>query len=186
MTSRSVGWWIAAALAPVGIFGGPIAIANLFAGLIEWRGWIGYLVNFWDENISEPVHRIVGFLALHLNFPQPDEITINYGILGALFCSSMARASGLLKTGEETNDGRRGFGSIVTSALLGVFLFLAWPLLAFGFTAPIFRRLGINILSDDPVETMDTTDDTFAFLTLAPFLIFLGLFLANFGLSQHS
>jgi hypothetical protein len=42
---RDFSWWVTAILAPLGILGGPIAIAEMFKGLIKWKGPIGA----WEE-----------------------------------------------------------------------------------------------------------------------------------------
>lgn len=90
---RSFWWWLGAVLAPLGILGGPVAMADLFSGLIEWRGPIGFLVSYWDRAISEPFHRIFQFVVdsipWDLSFPAWFS---DYVALGILLVTSLYRA----------------------------------------------------------------------------------------------
>jgi hypothetical protein len=62
---RTLLWWICAALAPLGLVGGPIELATLSSGLIQWHGPLGYIVDFWHSTISEPFHVLLSS-AFHL------------------------------------------------------------------------------------------------------------------------
>ncbi len=103
---RTLGWWIVAILTPIGIFGGPIALADLFAGVIDWRGPIPYLLAYWDEHVSAPFETILSFVASFVSLPRPPEIATDYLTLSILLAGSLIRSRGLLERGgENTLDG---------------------------------------------------------------------------------
>ncbi|HPI47605.1 MAG TPA: hypothetical protein PLH23_05005 [Hyphomonadaceae bacterium] len=90
-------WFVFWILAPLGVLGGPLAIADLFAGVIEWHGWVGYLVSFWDENVSQPFGAVFGAIADFLHVPRFTEEFVDYIALGTLCITGMLRPFLLLE-----------------------------------------------------------------------------------------
>ena len=152
-TNRDFVWWLSAILAPIGLFGGPIEIANMVSGVVEWRGPIGYLVNFWSENISIHFANVFGLLTGLFSVPPLSDFVVSYLTLGILLCTSLLRAATLL--------GHRFSPLMIVLAVLpGIF---TWPAVVFS-AAPAF----LQKKSRGP-----------AILILAPFLIFPVLFIIN-------
>lgn len=146
-------WWLSAILAPIGLFGGPVEIANMVSGVVEWRGPIGYLVNFWSENVSVHFANVFGLVTNLFNLPPLSDVVVSYLTLGVLFCTSMLRAATLM--------------GIKLSPLMLIFALLPsvfiWPA-ALWHAVPAF---------------MEKKSRGPAILIMAPFLIFLVLFLIN-------
>jgi hypothetical protein len=95
--TRRISWWLTAALAPVGLLAGPFAIADLISGLIEWKGWIAFLIHYWDQNVSEPITRVLANLAETLALPRPPEFVSDYLTLGLIYAIGVARAHQLIE-----------------------------------------------------------------------------------------
>lgn len=89
---HTIWWWLGWILAPLGIFGGPIAIANFSSDLIEWRGPIGYLVNWWDAKISGPFGLALNQLLTRYELPNLTEWMVDYTVIGWLLLWSAIRA----------------------------------------------------------------------------------------------
>jgi len=94
---RGFWWWATAILTPVGFVGGPLAIADILAGLIHWNGWLGYLVHYWDEYVSEPFRLILTYIANGLSLPRPPELLVDYVALGVLLVAGFLRALVLIE-----------------------------------------------------------------------------------------
>lgn len=149
-------WWLTAITAPIGIFGGPIAIANMLSDVIEWKGWIAYLVSFWDENIADPFRTLIDFIAQRFSLPAPPAELVDYLILGILMAVSIQRALQLV------GERRTLLGRI--SAVF--FAILIWPAVA-------ILMILVSLIFADARKLPET------WLTLAPFGLFLGLYAAN-------
>jgi hypothetical protein len=148
-------WWLTAITAPIGIFGGPLAIANMLSDVIRWKGWIAYLVSFWDENIAGPFRTVIAFVALRLSLPIPPAELVDYLILGVLMAVSIQRALQLV--GERQ--------SILARLSSVFFSIIIWPAAIFAlFIAALFPA----------VHKFPET-----WLTLAPFGLFLALYAVN-------
>ncbi len=215
---QTLGWWLVAIFAPVGIIGGPVALADLFAGIIRWRGPIPYLLAFWDENIGTPFAQLLAFIASLIHLPSPTEVISDYLTLSILLISSVVRASRLipleledrlaamplppdirwrLQLRDVAADLAR-FGRVV---MLGIL----WPLGLLVLVGALILRLWrfVVALFDNPHRWRVTDEQerkaerwvhratvyslreraANAFLTLAPFNLFLALFIANFFFS---
>ncbi len=92
MKRRGFWWWITAVFAPLGILAGPIGIASMFAGLIEWHGPIGYAVEIWSSDIRPPFDVVFTAVASFLNIPAPSKFIVDYLILGFVFSFSLFRS----------------------------------------------------------------------------------------------
>ena len=93
---RSLLWWFSVVLAPIGLFGGPIEIANMVSGVVQWHGPIGYLVNFWSENISVHFANVFGLLTNLVHIPPLSDFVVSYLTLGILLCTSFLRAAAMI------------------------------------------------------------------------------------------
>lgn len=150
--NRGFIWWLSVILAPIGLFGGPIEIANMVSGIVEWQGPIGYLVNFWSENISVHFANVFGLITNFFHIPPLSDLVVSYLTLGVLLCTSMLRAMTLMQIK-------------VPPAMLWLVLptgIFAWP--------SVFLQLGAlrEKKSRGPM-----------LLILAPFLLFLVLWGVN-------
>ncbi len=96
-TDRGVIWWLSVILAPIGLFGGPIEIANMVSGMVEWHGPIGYLVHFWSENISVHFANVFGLITSFFHIPPLSDFVVSYLTLGVLLIASMLRAMSLMR-----------------------------------------------------------------------------------------
>ncbi len=151
--NRDFVWWLSVILAPIGLFGGPIEIANMVSGVVAWRGPIGYLVNFWAENISIHFANVFGLLTGLFSVPPLSDFVVSYLTLGILFCTSLLRAATLL--------GHRFSPLGLAAAIVpGIF---TWPAVVFS-AGPAF----LQKKSRGP-----------ATLVLAPFFIFFLLWIVN-------
>jgi hypothetical protein len=149
---RGILWWLSVILAPIGLFGGPIEIASMVSGLVTWHGPVGYIVNFWSENISIHFANLFGVITNFLHFPPLSDVVVSYLTLGILLCTSTLRAMTLMQIK-------------VPPPMLWLVLptgIFAWPV--------VFLQLGAlrEKRSRGPM-----------LLILAPFLIFLVLFAIN-------
>jgi hypothetical protein len=167
-------WWITAIITPIGVFSGPIALAQLFAGIIRWQGWIRYLIAFWHENIGAPFHQVLWYLATSIHVPRPPEWLSDYLILGILFVSSLIRADALVfGPSREFRGWSTAFITGLAAVLFVLFIYLPfWPLVI----AAMLRRIArdADFRSGEQLALIA--------LTLAPFLIFLGLLVTNMTL----
>ena len=150
---RSLLWWFSVILAPTGLFGGPIEIANMVSGVVQWHGPIGYLVNFWSENISVHFANVFGLLTNVVHIPPLSDFVVSYLTLGILLCTSFLRAAAML--GHKFSPLQ-----LVAAIVPGIFM---WPG-AIVSVAPAFLKKE----SRGP-----------ALLILAPFALFVVLFVIN-------
>lgn len=151
--NRGLLWWLSTILAPIGLFGGPIEIANMVSGVVQWRGPIGYLVNFWSQNISVHFANVFGLLTNVVDVPQLSDFVVSYLTLGILLCTSFLRAAAML--GHKFSPLQ-----LVAAIVPGIFM---WPG-AIVSVAPAFLKKE----SRGP-----------ALLILAPFALFVVLFVIN-------
>ena len=93
---RSFFGWVTLILAPLGIFGGPLAIASMMSHLIKWQGPFGYAIHFWKEEIHEPFRNILEWIAHWIHIPKPPSLIIDYVVLSLLATSSYLRATYLV------------------------------------------------------------------------------------------
>jgi hypothetical protein len=168
-------WWLAAITAPLGILGGPIAIAEMFAGTIKWHGPAGFLVAFWDEKVSAPFHAVFAWMAGLIGVPPFKEFYVDYFVVSLLAAGTFFRALTMWDVFAES--------SFNPSWKLTLLLFAAaiffWPviyasvLLLFVVTAPMAMF--------DWRASADMRRELWSLgtLILAPFLLFMILFLAN-------
>ncbi|MBC7769269.1 MAG: hypothetical protein H7124_10825 [Phycisphaerales bacterium] len=150
--NRGFIWWLSVILAPIGLFGGPIEIANMVSGVVEWRGPIGYLVNFWSENVSVHFANVFGLITNFFNIRPLSDIVVSYLTLGVLFISSTLRAIALMQI-----------------KLPPLMLWLVLPTAIFAWPA-VFLQLDGLLHKKSRGPTL---------LILAPFLLFLVLFAIN-------
>lgn len=150
---RSRLWWLSVILAPIGLFGGPIEIANMVSGVVQWRGPIGYLVNFWSANISVHFANVFGLLTGFFHIPPFSDFLVSYLTLGVLLCTSFLRAASML--------GHK-FSLLQLAAALvpGIVM---WPGAIFSIAPAFLKR-----------ESRGA-----ALLVLAPFALFIVLFVIN-------
>lgn len=155
-TRRGFFWWLTAILAPLGILAGPIGIASMLSGFIEWHGPIGYAVEFWSQFVRPPFATIFQFLANYLHFPEVGPKMLDYLTLGVLLLSSVSRTRGAFSPGTSEISFERFFQVF--------FVFIAWPF--------IFLALAIDLVA----KRFKDAADWFA---LTPFVIFIVLWVAN-------
>ena len=183
---RSIWWWLGAVLTPLGIIGGPVELANLFSGLIEWHGPIGFVVEFWRNNIALPFHSILQYLVdsilTVIHFPRfqlPWWIS-DYIVLGILSFSSYARSIIFLYKESSPLVIYENKPKLLVHALKYLFLwpiyfiFALWAFIKLPFVVnkdtfdsnPIYRQLMIHKI-------------TTLLLFILPFAIFLLIFISN-------
>ena len=90
--SHSITWWINAAFAPLGIAGGALALADLFANLIEWQGPLNFLVIYWDKYVTDPLHTILNWCSSLVGLPKFAEGFVDYFSLGMILSISAYRS----------------------------------------------------------------------------------------------
>jgi hypothetical protein len=85
-------FWIRWIVAPAGVVGATTTFIDLFNGLIEWNGFIGYISNYWSQNISSKFDQLFSHTFALLNLPPPSPWLSQYLTLGLLFylCGSRA------------------------------------------------------------------------------------------------
>jgi len=150
--NRGFLWWLSVILAPIGILGGPIELANMTSGLVEWDGPVGYLVNFWSENISVHFANVFGLITNFLHIRPLSDIVVSYLTLGILLITSMLRAITLMQI---------KLPPLMLWLVLPTAIF-AWPV--------VFLQLDGLFHKKSRGPTL---------LILAPFLLFLVLFAIN-------
>lgn len=96
---RGFWWWATAVLAPVGVFGGPVGIAAMFQGVIQWHGVVAYVVHFWSTNISPPFEFVCAWVSNVLGLRKPPRWVVNYLIVGLLYVASYIRSASLTVKG---------------------------------------------------------------------------------------
>lgn len=163
---RGVWWWITAILAPIGVLAGPIAIAKMLSGLIEWGGPFGFAVAYWEEFVAVHFRTVFGWLAGLVSLPPPPEWLSDYLTIGILLTSSLFRAIALTPNADDPGKRLSAYDWI---SLLSYTLFF-WPLALLHTIQALFEE----ILYGDtrPIWSRN-------FLTFAPFLIFLFMFVIN-------
>jgi hypothetical protein len=190
---RSFLWWVSAVLAPVGVIGGPLAIADMLAGAIEWNGWIGYTVAWWDENVGTPFGQVISALFAAWGWPELSETETGYLIIGILLSSSMMRAFVVLSLPSILHEIRENRG--VINRLENIVFLILWPVLPIMHIAiwplttaalfassfrSIFRVLVRKRLDPDPeIHEYELSNLKVDWLTLAPFTVFLSLWAIN-------
>jgi hypothetical protein len=149
-------------MTPIGIFSGPIAMAEMLSDVITWNGPINYIVGWWGEHVSEPVHNVLSWLSgiFYITLPGWFKYVSDYIILSSLLYTSYLRADALL--------GRK----IRYNMINDIPDFLIWPVLAFLNIGIVFFNF-ISWIFGKPFQAQNEI------LNTAPFLIFLLLFLAN-------
>lgn len=197
---RGIWWWLAFALAPLGVIGGAIEIVSIFSGVIEWHGWIGYVEEFWTENIGSKFDTLFRAIASILTLPTPPEWLLNYLTLGVLFVSAGARAAYTLTDTREDESNiavphRKarlievpmnvlgGLIGLAALVLLVVFYVLIWPLLFIMTLGATFMRLPSpdrNYFLRRHAEFGLPVMKVGALLVLSPFAIFLALWGLNY------
>jgi hypothetical protein len=150
--NRGILWWLGVILAPIGILGGPIELANMTSGLIQWNGPVGYLVHFWSENISVHFANVFGLITNVFHIPPLSDLVVSYLTLGILLLTSMLRAISLM---------RIKLPSLMLWLVLPTAI-LSWPI--------VFLQLDGLLHKKSRGPTL---------LILAPFLLFLVLFAVN-------
>ena len=158
LKGRGAAWWVSAFLAPVGLLGSPIAIAATLQDLIVWNGPIGFIVHFWSENIRPPFSYLFVELAHYLSFPHPPKALVDYLIMSLLVTTGYLRARILIP--------KHGLAHTLGQSLLYFFL---WPVGVVGVLLSVANE-GVRSWSA-------------LVLTLGPFVMFIGLWIANFFLA---
>lgn len=170
--TRGIRWWLAAALAPIGIFGGPLALADLVAGLIEWKSWIAFLVHYWDVYVSDSVKAVLDWVAAQLALPRIPELVADYITVGLITATGNFRTRALLVTRTDAN-----FLEIAWDVIWSG---VAWPIFlvenAYGFVGTVRNAGGIRHISD-------WTLVSWHILLFLPLAIFLTLLAVNLMLS---
>jgi hypothetical protein len=151
--NRGFVWWLSVILAPIGLFGGPIEIANMVSGVVAWHGPIGYIVNFWSENISVHFAALFGVITNFFHIAPLSDFVVSYLTLGILLCTSTLRALTLLGL-------KFPAWGLVMALAPGIF---TWPAAVFSLAPALLEKRGRPA----------------ALLVLAPFLIFVVLWIIN-------
>ncbi|MBL8545462.1 MAG: hypothetical protein JNL81_03310 [Hyphomonadaceae bacterium] len=174
-TKRGFWWWLSAWLTPIGIAGGPVALADLFAGVVRWNGWIAYLINFWDEHISSVFGLLFDYVAGLLRFPPLAEWQTDYLTLGILFAGAYGRSITLNRS---PDPGLRN--PFLMSFLLAVLIFV-WPLSMVAFSWQLVELMrGAEPDANDVATFGEGKIIPTLGLVLAPFITFVVLFFLNF------
>ncbi|WP_156767863.1 hypothetical protein [Candidatus Viadribacter manganicus] len=161
---RSLWWWLLTITAPIGIIGGPLGIADMLSGLIEWHGPVGFLVSYWDRIISDPLHNVLHYVAAFIPALRfLDGFALDYLTLGVLQYSAFARSLSILRPHQP------GPIPLDHELLTAAIVILGWPLV-FYFSA-FFSLINDRVLR--PILVLST----------APFLIFLLLWIVNLTLT---
>jgi len=181
---KTFGWWVAAILTPAGLIGGPLAVADMFAGAIQWNGWVKYLVVFWDEKVSHAFGIVFNFVAAKFDLPTVAESTVDYLTLGILLSGSFIRAVELFPFGSTNANGpapRLWMKALLFLAQIVAPLLLVaiWPFYLIALSLILIamslnRITGNKLLSIDMGFAIPTL-----FMTLAPFAVFLALYAIN-------
>lgn len=165
---RGFWWWLTAILAPVGVVSGPIAMMDMVSGVIEWNGPFEYLSNWWETYVGRHADAVVLYVARLLEVSPPPAWVTDYFTLGLLFAVSAARAVTLIV--------RLSFGGDEAEGLfiLALALVALWPLV-FSFVLFATLRHYVWVVRGE----RRASHPPLLILTLAPFLIFVALFVAN-------
>lgn len=123
----------------LGIIGGPLALASIFSGLIEWRGPVLWLVSFWSDNVTQT------FATILTAFVRPFGITsipywladyVGLGILvsiSALKSTKVRRIVTPIHSAMQRSHSKPVYRKRVLSwflwALYFIFLVVVWPFL---------------------------------------------------------
>lgn len=208
--SRGIGWWLLAILTPIGVIGGPLVIANVLADVIEWHGPWGAAIQYWDDSVGAAFSTLFGWLAQSLHLPAPPWWLTDYLSLAILFQFSILRASTLFPSPlpEIQSQWVDRAGQLfwrVRNALAEIVFWPAylyaqtrWAVRLYWQTYPSARAtLALSIVSRTSSQTVRA--DYLALrllhiararilLTLAPFILFLTLWLLNtlFGDASQS
>lgn len=182
---RDFWWWLTAILAPIGILGGPIAIAEMLNGFIEWHGPIGYVVSWWGAHISVPFHGIFVWLAglLSIDLPPWTKWITDYVALGILLSWNFLRAFALFPWSGQQPMSKEFLALSFSAGLL-------WPVFVIWLLFPAIRQRArmheaVEVAREWPEDARDdlfrTVRDMFTseWLTLAPFILFLVLWGLN-------
>jgi hypothetical protein len=178
---RGAWWWFMAILAPIGILGGPIAIAEMFSELIYWKSPIQYIVQWWGVHISEPFHRIFEWFAqlagLNLPLPSWTKWVTDYVVLGLLFFGNEVRAWTLYAYRQESGA-KSGFNHVSRFAIAVLF----WPRQVMVTFLNLMQRADER--SKDTTNALGEHDNAIRnfVLVLAPFALYFLLWLVNFTL----
>lgn len=185
-SQRGILWWFSAITAPIGILGGPIAIADMFAGVIEWKGWVGYFATYWGEHISHPFGVLLHAFAQRFSIPSPPEYLVDYLTLGVLFAASHIRSVMMVLSPVAENR----FGMSLLAVVVAPLVVLIWPLSLLGaLVFPVMahdmgrraQRAKTDQIRDYALRTRKAMYAHFVLL-LAPFALFLVLFVLNLTL----
>jgi hypothetical protein len=158
-TRRSLLWWISTTLAPVGIIGGPLEIANMLAGIIEWHGPIAYIVQYWDSTFGKTFATLFNWLAAIAGLPDLPAWLSDYLTLGALFSISLIRAITLLQEGTTPHDDRMlgRLNPLVRLPMLGLILLtviaalvIVWPFHVIAVLLLLSYHIRVRHLREDP------------------------------------
>jgi hypothetical protein len=84
LNEKSFAWWVQAIFAPVGVSCGTLALASMAQGMIEWRGPLSLIVNFWNIYIAPPFIVIATWLLEAVSLPPPPNWLVDYFIFGIL------------------------------------------------------------------------------------------------------
>ncbi len=194
-TKRGFWWWFTWIVTPLGIFAGPVGIASMLEGIIEWHGPIGYFVNLWSEIVRGPFGAVFDRLASVLKLPELLSWQIDYLAFGVLFASSQLRANLFI--------GRSQLPDTLLDLVFLLLVPLLWPL-TFFLSLLLGRPRRLEELPDPPTRQYRTTfsqkerweylrrkmrrdrlqQSYFAwYLTFAPFALFPVLWVTNIFLS---
>ena len=171
-------------MTPVGIIGGPLTIANMLSGIIEWQGIPQYLVNWWEIAVSEPMGRILGWLFGLVSLPQPPRFVADYLTLGLIYATTVFRTVLItlnlfdMRLYGGSNGTFRGtvwllyaYLKFISTLILWVFI---WPYAVYIVIREVVDELRTN---DNREERSIVT--TMITLLFVPFLLFLFLLCWN-------
>ena len=93
---RTLWWWFTAIVTPLGIVGGPLALADMLSGVIQWNGWIGFATAYWDLYVSEPFGVVIQYVAQLFGIASVPPFVSDYLALGVLYVAAGIRVSSLV------------------------------------------------------------------------------------------
>lgn len=91
-SKHGVFWWLSATLMPLGILSGPVGIASMLEGFIEWHGPFGLAINYWEVFVSQPFGVVFGQITSFFTLPPLSKFWVDYFSLGILLRLSVLRS----------------------------------------------------------------------------------------------
>ncbi len=186
---RSPLWWVAFITLPLVTVAGPIALAEAVSAIVDWRGWIAFLVDYWAEFVARPIQATANQIAGILHLPHVDSVIVDYVAFGSLLAGQKTRALAIFKHEIERLSDDAAILHLYPRNVVVTWLAAAllWPLIVvfdLGFLFPTSqdrlraRSHGIWV-GDQPIRAENSYIRSSAFFALAPFTIFVALWVVN-------